>query len=172
MWVHTVASLISAQATLKFSMLHARLDVVIIGVVLSEVWGIWPYIVLCPDSWEVRVWRIWTVTLVWLALSMHTDTAVLKQISDLIGQQGCVGASQQFNLYNKQWCLWLVKHIIVLNLKSDWIAQIPSLTQGLCPYSPDPLRVWRLGPYCIVIKIMLIQAGRNFLKTWLPWACA
>ena len=51
--------------------------------------------------------------------------AVLKQISDVISQQGCVGANQQFNLYIKQWCLWLVSHVTVLKLQSDWNAQVP-----------------------------------------------
>ena len=38
--------------------------------------------------------EIWTVSLVWPAQRARANTAVLKQLSDLIGQQGCTGAGQ------------------------------------------------------------------------------
>ena len=95
-----------------------------------------------------RVWWIWTVSLVWPALRARTDTAVLKQISDLIGQQGCAGASRQFNLYSKQWCLRLASHMTVLKLQSDWNTQIPFPGQGLLSIFTRPLFShwgWGLG---------------------------
>ena len=47
----------------------------------------------------------------------RADTVALKQISDLIGQQGCTGAGRRFNLWHLQ--------LTVLKLQSDWNGQIP-----------------------------------------------
>ena len=61
----------------------------------------------------------------------RADTTSLKQISDLICQQGCVGVGRRYKLAQHGMALWLASHNTVLKLQSDCNAQIPFLSPGI-----------------------------------------
>ena len=59
------------------------------------------------------------------ALGVRANTAVLKQISDLIGQQGIVGNSNFIASSGTVAFLQLANHMTVLKLQPEWDVKIP-----------------------------------------------
>ena len=98
------------------------------------------------SSAKANLWSDWSARLcrrrpaiqfIYLA---HANTAVLKQISDLTGQQGCTGG-WWFNLFIR----WLASHMTVLKLQSDWNAQIPLPGLRIVSIFTRPFSSWEVG---------------------------
>ena len=150
----------------------------IIAWVLTGEWAL-VWVVSYPDPTPKRgkeVWWIWTVSLVWPAWWACTDTAVVKQILDLIGHACGCAQMKDSNLYSRQsrfTYLQLASHMTTLKLQSHWSAQIPfpgprTVSKFTRPLSLLEGGVWGqdhcLGYYEFNIKFSPVSVQPSFVQ--------